>query len=635
MSTDPAIDAIRRDRAALEAEIRTAGSTIRGTSCQCPHPDHDDGKPSASIHDDGDAWRVYCWSRQCFGTTGDKPKGADVFDLRSLRTGRPVADVLAKARGAASPATRRESPRTASTPKPGPDFAGIAKRAYAALSDEQRQALGDELGLSADALRRMRCGWITAASLATLDTTCKGEGTYTFPMRDASNAIVGIRLRTTEGFKYAIAGSDGGGIFIPVDLAGDGTLYIGEGPTDVAAKLDMGADAVGRPSNNTGADAIVAYIQRHPRDAVAIVTDHDPKPETAAATGQAAEALAKRLAPLVGSVRIIRPPEPHKDVRAWRIAGAGLDDLEALVDEAPSRGPAAELRTMIEDEISGKRSAIPFPWPLVSRGTQALLPGNVVVLCGDPGDGKSLWLLQALAYWHDHGIRAAIYALEQSRAYHLKRALAQRVGASWLTDVASVKQRPDEAMAYHDEHERWSGEIGRCIWDAPDKPVSLADLLGWIEARAAEGARIIAIDPITNADTTDRPWDDARRFLSTVKPILDSYNASLVLVTHARKGKQRGTPVTLDDLAGGAGWARFTQCVLWMEKHDEPKRVNVKNIGDAMPIAQAEEINRTLRIMKARDGRSAGWQLAFDFDPQTLRFHERGAIVKNRQNSEV
>jgi len=267
----------------------------------------------------------------------------------------------------------------------------------------------------------------------------------------------------------------------------------------------------------------------------------------------------------------------------------------------------------------------------VSRGTQALLPGHVTLICGDPGDGKTLWLLEALAYWHDQGIPVAIYELEQTRAYHLKRMLAQRVGASWLTDLEVVSARPDEVMALHSEHQGWLDAIGARMFEAPDTPVNLQSLTKWVEARAFAGARVICIDPVTAATTSDRPWDDAQRFLQTVKPILDRHGASLVLVTHPKKTKQKDKPSTLDDLAGGAAWQRFAQSILWMVRHDEPKTVTVKNIGSAMPIAEQDRINRTLRIMKARDGKGAGWQLGFDFDLQTLRFYERGAIVKQSE----
>jgi hypothetical protein len=218
--TDP-VGRQRHDRAALEAAIRAAGSTIKGKRCHCPHPDHGDAHPSASIHagDDG-VWRVTCHSRDCWG------KGADVFDLRAALTGRPVADLLREARGIDA--------HNAAQSKPRPSMTDTAKRCHAAISAAQRQALAGSLGVSVDALRRLRVGWLV------------GMSAYTFPMRDPDGRVIGIRTRHSDGAKRAVTGSTNG-LFTPADLAGAGPLLIVEGPTDTAA-LSRGTQSVIMPA---------------------------------------------------------------------------------------------------------------------------------------------------------------------------------------------------------------------------------------------------------------------------------------------------------------------------------------------------------------------------------------------------
>ena len=607
------IDTIRRDRSALEVAIREAGSTLKGDGCTCPHPSHEDRNPSASIHsgDDG-TWRVTCHSRGCWG------KGGDTFDVRAAITGRPVAELLREARGADTPrphARTQMPPQAARAAAPAPDLLGVAKACTAALTPERRDKLAADLGVSADTLDRLRLGWH------------EDLGAWTFPMRDEAGRIVGIRTRTPAGEKRAVRGSRNG-MFIPHDLPAGGTLWIVEGPTDAAALLDCGLAAIGRPSNNAGEDLIAEHVRLNPREAVVILTDRDANPQTAQATADAAERLAARLVPLVGDVRIIQPPEPHKDARAARNAGATGDDFEALADAAPSRGPAGELGEMFKAEADGRRRAIAWPWPLVGRATQALIPGTVTLVVGDPGSGKSLWMLQALAHWHDAGLGVACYMLESARAEHLRRALAQRTGAAWLTNLEETARRPAEAMAAHAEHAGWLDRFGRTIHTPGDAGVTLEELAGWSEARAAEGARIISIDPVTIAETSARPWDDARRFLRDAGRAVERHGASLVLVTHPAKTKGRpaGGLRTLEDLAGGTAWARFADSVVWLERHDEARAVTVRDA--AFPVAQHVEAERTLRVMKARHGPGSGWQLAVTMNPATLRFHEHGAIVK-------
>jgi len=101
--------AIRRDRGALESALAATGATIRGSAFTCPHPDHDDANASGSIYaDDAGVWRGKC---HACGWSGD------VFDVRALAEGRPVADVLRDANGSdlPKPAKRNGTPRKPAT----------------------------------------------------------------------------------------------------------------------------------------------------------------------------------------------------------------------------------------------------------------------------------------------------------------------------------------------------------------------------------------------------------------------------------------------------------------------------------------------------------------------------------------
>jgi DNA primase len=123
--------------------------------------------------------------------------------------------------------------------------------------------------------------------------------------------LVGIRMRGTDGRKWAIKGSKQG-LFIPKDLPENKVLFICEGPTDTAAMLDLGFAAVGRPSC-LGATDLIAEIanKRH----VIVVADGDTPGKDGASR------LAYAIRNIAYKVGIVSPPGDYKDVRAWYRGG--------------------------------------------------------------------------------------------------------------------------------------------------------------------------------------------------------------------------------------------------------------------------------------------------------------------------
>jgi phage/plasmid primase-like uncharacterized protein len=170
--------------------------------------------------------------------------------------------------------------------------------------------LSRQLGVSEASLRRLGVGWSAI------------HRAWTFPMSGAAGEVRGIRLRGPDGRKWAVAGGREG-LFIPDRLDAAQRLLICEGPTDTAAALDMGCEAVGRPSCTGGAGLLLRLVRDRRPAEVVVVADQDAPGQSGAA------ALAAELRGYVRVVRVITPPA--KDLRAWRQSGATADDLAALI----------------------------------------------------------------------------------------------------------------------------------------------------------------------------------------------------------------------------------------------------------------------------------------------------------------
>jgi hypothetical protein len=245
----------------------------------------------------------------------------------------------------------------------------------------------------------------------------------------------------------------------------------------------------------------------------------------------------------------------------------------------------------------------------------------VTILCGTPGAAKSFMVFESLLSWFDAGIPIACLALEEDRTYHLQRVLAIREHNVELLDPEWEKANADGARAAYARNQSYLDRFGKRIWDAPLEPMSLDAISAWVRDRAREGCRVIVIDPVTAALASDSPWVADSKFVNDMKAITRSHDASLLLVTHPKKGSKL---VGLDDLAGGASYQRLSQCILWLERHKTPKRVTV--LSDCGRFQT--EISQTLHLSKCRNGRGHGMALGFQIDWPTLAFAEQGVLVR-------
>ena len=189
----------------------------------------------------------------------------------------------------------------------------LARDCHRQITIAQVEQLSRLLGVSVDNLWRLRVGWH------------QDKCVFTFPMRRDDGTVCGIRLRSPNGFKWSVTGSKTG-IFVPTGQASPRTLLICEGPTDLAAMLDLGFDGIGRPDCRSGVKAIVDYVRHVRSQSVIVVADVDSH----GAGQKGAETLAAVLAAYVTSLRVIQPPNKTKDARDWKRPGATRGDVLAV-----------------------------------------------------------------------------------------------------------------------------------------------------------------------------------------------------------------------------------------------------------------------------------------------------------------
>jgi KaiC/GvpD/RAD55 family RecA-like ATPase/5S rRNA maturation endonuclease (ribonuclease M5) len=559
---------LREDRSALMRELGIAGAKFQGKVCRCPY--HDDKSPSAGIYEKAGVWRFKCHGQGC-------EKHGDIFDVQEWNGTREVKPVAEK------PAR-------------------------------------------------------TFRSIGEIEETLTGlAATYPYTNPDTGNIDLVVFRLEVEGAKSFLQGSQVGNSFVLKKPAGKYPLFnrtrvrdsaevvVVEGEKAAKALQSVGIVATTSPSG--AGNAHHAEWSPLAGKTVYLWADNDEK----------GEAHMKDVTRLLGELSP-RPRIKLIDHKAMNLPAKG-DAVEYLagqggsreqnrvavrleMDEAREVGGASELTERLEAMISGRYTAIEWPWEQITRLTRALLPGTITAISGDPGATKSFLVLEAATHWITAGHKVAIFELEEDRGHHLNRALAQLEEVSSLTDSEWVRANAEKARAANERQRPIIEALASSISDAPDKMVSLADLTLWVETQAANGARIIIIDPITAADTSDKPWLDDKKFILDAKAIMRKYGASLILVTHPRQQKGKANESGTEGMAGGLAYGRFTQTVMWLKVYEPEQTLEI--VGEFRGYQST--VNRALQIRKTRNGPGAGKNVAFIFSGQTLKSEEIGII---------
>jgi hypothetical protein len=291
--------------------------------------------------------------------------------------------------------------------------------------------------------------------------------------------------------------------------------------------------------------------------------------------------------------------------------------------------PASELADLLEAEIDGRFTNLPWPWPELTNLGQCLTPQTRTIIVGSTGGSKSLAVLHALSLWVELGIKVAVLELERSRDFHLARVLAQRAGIADITKPQWVRDNPDRVRALFAEHREYLNRMGAAIHTVP-RTFNIVQAAEWVEERATDGCRIIVIDPVTALLRGRDSWVDDEQFVARIEKAARTSGASLVCITNPKKGGNEAP--SLDNIAGGAAWTRFPDTVLWLESHP----VKLSAIKTACGTDE-QPYNRTLWLLKTRSGEGEHLRLAYKFqtgkdehDDGALTLRELGIIVKRK-----
>jgi hypothetical protein len=188
------------------------------------------------------------------------------------------------------------------TPEATARWAQLAGTYSSWLTAERLTHLARTLCVSESSLLELGLGW------------SEHDGAWTFPERNAIGDVIGIMRRYPNGEKKVMAGGHRGLYFAHDWRDRTGPVYVPEGASDVAALINIGLNAVGRPSCAGGFDLLAELLVGTDFE-VLILGENDLKVDGHWPGRDGACRLAAKLVGAGINAKWTLPPNGFKDVR--------------------------------------------------------------------------------------------------------------------------------------------------------------------------------------------------------------------------------------------------------------------------------------------------------------------------------
>lgn len=299
----------------------------------------------------------------------------------------------------------------------------------------------------------------------------------------------------------------------------------------------------------------------------------------------------------------------------------GKEALVEAVKNAKGKAPVGikKLSEVKRVKLLEQDSILTGIQPLDSKLTKGLFCGQVVLLSGKRGDGKSAFLTQIACNAIDQGIRTFLYSGE-------------------LTDF-NVRNWADTIFAGCHEREITSEDAQKIsswyedrffLYDSnvidADEHASLLEIA--TQAIIQYDCKLILIDnlmTVVEADSNDGLYRQQSQFVGKLAKIAKLYNVVIVLVAHPRKGMIGQNEFQNDDVSGSSDITNKVDVVMYYNrikpKKDEPERPDLRAVtitknrltgalalGDNAILVKYDNNSRRIVGINESFNRHFGWQ---------------------------
>jgi twinkle protein len=348
-------------------------------------------------------------------------------------------------------------------------------------------------------------------------------------------------------------------------------ITICEGEIDAMSLCDMGADmpVLSVPSGCSNMGWIENDYEALERfETIYLCFDNDEAGE------KAANDVAKRLG--ITRCKRLRVPSPHNDLNDLLLAGDGFGPLYENAESydpktlKPVDGMAAELAEEI-DRYQQENEHNPFLFPELKYRFRK---GELTIVGGYPGHGKSQWLYQSCMHeMLNNDRRSCIASFEIPSKSMLFNML-------WMHNGHMPKEESIQSDLTQFQDRLWfieGVEGGTNSWESLHQD--------FLYAHRRYGVDLFVIDALMHIAAKD-DWSGQERIAKDAAKFAIDNDVTVLLVCHADAKKAgSGQVPELEDVLGGQGIgaAAHAAVMIWRNKAKEKAIEAGEDVSDEMP----------------------------------------------------
>lgn len=468
------------------------------------------------------------------------------------------------------------------------------------------------------AIEYMKSRGISEQITRQYEITTKGDqdNIIVFPFKDEEGVLTFAKYRNSTFVKGETQGSkewceaDTKPILFGMNHCKDGgTLVMTEGQIDSLSLAEAGIDnAVSVPTGKNGFTWI-PYCWNFMAKFDELIVFGDREGETITLLDE----MSKKFH---GTVKFVPPEAYHGYKDANELLQA--EGVEAVRDAVKAAIPVPddfikELKDITQNEADNE--------PIFQTGvkrldnmTGGLYPGQLVILTGERGRGKSTFASQLVVNAVAGGVKSFIYSGEMPNAAVKDWIERQIAGPDCinLEILPSGYEKTRINAMYLEQISAWhEGMIYLYDTDAlinTDDDGVEKDLLGKVRKAIVQyGCRFIVIDNLMTALDDDLKFDIYRQqsiFVKKLKRLAARFGVVILLIAHPKKASKDDKRFENDDVFGASNITNFADIIM---RYDVPSR------------KEADANKRILELTKGRrDGRKGKFDMYYDFKSKRI-----------------